>query len=86
MAKDTGMYWRSCERDSEASHGQGTIKKKVISAIKFKTYIVYASKEEPQYFDQERQDRPHGYAQRCRAHQDQSTHTLTPEESNMKNE
>ena len=35
--------------NSEAGHVQGTIKKKVISAIKFKTYIVYASKEEPQY-------------------------------------
>ena len=34
---------------SEAGHVQGTIKKKVTSAIKFKTYIVYASKEEPQY-------------------------------------
>ena len=34
---------------SEAGHVQGTIKKKVTSAIKVKTYIVYASKEEPQY-------------------------------------
>ncbi len=35
--------------NSEAGHVRGTIKKKVISAIKFKTYIVRASKEEPQY-------------------------------------
>jgi hypothetical protein len=35
--------------NSEAGHVQGTIKKKVTSAIKFKTYIVHASKEEPQY-------------------------------------
>ena len=34
---------------SEAGHVQGTIKKKVTSAIKVKTYIVHASKEEPQY-------------------------------------
>ena len=35
--------------NSEAGHVQGTIKKKVTSAIKFKTYTVRASKEEPQY-------------------------------------
>jgi hypothetical protein len=35
--------------NSEAGHVRGTIKKKVISAIKFKTYTVRASKEEPQY-------------------------------------
>jgi len=35
--------------NSEAGHVQGTIKKKVTSTIKFKTYIVHASKEEPQY-------------------------------------
>ena len=35
--------------NSEAGHVQGTIKKKVTSAIKFKTYVVHASKEEPQY-------------------------------------
>ncbi|MGH7184016.1 MAG: DUF2945 domain-containing protein, partial [Nitrospiraceae bacterium] len=34
---------------SEAGHVHGTIKKKVTSAIKFKTYTVRASKEEPQY-------------------------------------
>ena len=35
--------------NSEAGHVRGTIRKKVTSAIKFKTYIVRASKEEPQY-------------------------------------
>jgi len=34
---------------SEAGHVSGLIKKKVTSAIKFKTYTVRASKEEPQY-------------------------------------
>lgn len=37
------------EWNSEAGHVRGTIKKKVTSAIKFKTYTVRASKEEPQY-------------------------------------
>jgi hypothetical protein len=37
------------EWNSEAGRVQGTIKKKVTSAIKFKTYTVRASKEEPQY-------------------------------------
>jgi len=37
------------EWNSEAGHVQGTIKKKVTSAIKFKSYVVRASKEEPQY-------------------------------------
>jgi hypothetical protein len=37
------------EWNSEAGHVRGTIKKKVTSAIKFKTYTVHASKEEPQY-------------------------------------
>jgi DUF2945 family protein len=35
--------------NSEAGHVQGTIKKKITSAIKFKTYTVHASREEPQY-------------------------------------
>ncbi|MDN5943054.1 MAG: DUF2945 domain-containing protein [Nitrospira sp.] len=35
--------------NSEAGHVRGTIKKKVTSAITFKTYTVRASKEEPQY-------------------------------------
>jgi hypothetical protein len=37
------------EWNSEAGRVRGTIKKKKTSAIKFKTYIVRASKEEPQY-------------------------------------
>ena len=37
------------EWNSEAGHVRGTIKKKVTSAMKFKTYTVRASKEEPQY-------------------------------------
>ena len=35
--------------NSEAGHVRGTIRKKVTSAIKFKTYIVRASKDDPQY-------------------------------------
>jgi Hypervirulence associated proteins TUDOR domain len=37
------------EWNSEAGHVRGRIKKKVISAVKVKTYTVRASKEEPQY-------------------------------------
>ncbi len=37
------------EWNSEAGRVRGTIKKKVTKAIKFKTYTVRASKEEPQY-------------------------------------
>lgn len=37
------------EWNSEAGRVRGTIKKIVTSAIKFKTYTVRASKEEPQY-------------------------------------
>jgi hypothetical protein len=37
------------EWNSEAGHVCGTIKKKVTSAIKFKTYTVRATAEEPQY-------------------------------------
>ena len=37
------------EWNSEAGRVRGTIKKKVTSAIRFKTYTVRASKEEPQY-------------------------------------
>jgi hypothetical protein len=37
------------EWNSEAGRVRGTIKKKVTSAIKFKTYTVRASKGEPQY-------------------------------------
>jgi hypothetical protein len=37
------------EWNSEAGYVRGLIKKKVTSAIKFKTYTVRASQEEPQY-------------------------------------
>ena len=37
------------EWNSEGGRVRGTIKKKITSAIKFKTYTVHASKEEPQY-------------------------------------
>ncbi len=37
------------EWNSEAGRVRGTIKKKVTSAIRFKTYTVRASKGEPQY-------------------------------------
>lgn len=37
------------EWNSEAGRVRGTIKRKVTSAIKFKTYRIRASKEEPQY-------------------------------------
>ena len=37
------------EWNSEAGHVRGTIKKKVTSATRFKTYTVRASKDEPQY-------------------------------------
>jgi hypothetical protein len=35
--------------NSEAGHVRGTIKKKITSAITFKSYTVRASKEKPQY-------------------------------------
>ena len=37
------------EWNSEVGRVRGTIKKKVISAIRFKSYTVRASKEDPQY-------------------------------------
>ncbi len=37
------------EWNSEVGRVRGTIKKRVTSATRFKTYIVHASKEEPQY-------------------------------------
>ena len=37
------------EWNSEAGRVRGTIKKTISSEIKFKTYIVHATKEEPQY-------------------------------------
>jgi hypothetical protein len=47
--KDIFKVGDHVEWNSEAGHVRGTIKKKVTSAIKFKTYMVRASKEEPQY-------------------------------------
>jgi hypothetical protein len=47
--KDAFKVGDHVEWNSEAGHVRGTIKKKVTSAIKFKTYTVHASKEEPQY-------------------------------------
>jgi hypothetical protein len=35
--------------NSETGHVRGTIKKKITSAFKFKSYTVRASTEEPQY-------------------------------------
>ena len=37
------------EWNSEAGYVRGTIRKKITSATKFKTYVARASKEEPQY-------------------------------------
>lgn len=37
------------EWNSEAGRVRGTIQKKVVSATRFKTYTVRASKQEPQY-------------------------------------
>jgi hypothetical protein len=37
------------EWNSEAGRVRGTIKKKITAAIKFRTYTVRASKDEPQY-------------------------------------
>lgn len=37
------------EWNSEAGRVRGTIKKKITAPMKFKTYTVRASKEEPQY-------------------------------------
>ena len=47
--KDAFKVGDHVEWNSEAGRVRGTIKKKVTSAIKFKTYTVHASKEEPQY-------------------------------------
>jgi hypothetical protein len=35
--------------NSEAGHVRGTIKEKITSTSRFKSYTVHASKEEPQY-------------------------------------
>ena len=40
------------EWNSEAGRVRGTIKKKVTSQVRFKGYLVHASKEEPQYLIQ----------------------------------
>jgi hypothetical protein len=48
-AKDKFKVGDHVEWNSEAGRVRGTIKKKVTSAIKFKTYKVRASKREPQY-------------------------------------
>ena len=48
-AKDKFKVGDHVEWNSEAGRVRGTIKKKVTSATKFKTYTVRASKEEPQY-------------------------------------
>ena len=37
------------EWNSEAGRVRGTIKKTIVSATKFKTYTIRASKDEPQY-------------------------------------
>ena len=47
--KDEFRVGDHVEWNSEAGRVCGTIKKRVTSAIKFKTYTVRASKEEPQY-------------------------------------
>ena len=47
--KDAFKVGDHVEWNSEAGSVRGTIKKKVTSAIKFKTYTVHASKDEPQY-------------------------------------
>lgn len=49
MKKKTFKIGDHVSWNSEAGHVRGTIKKKITSAIKFKTYTVRASKEEPQY-------------------------------------
>jgi len=47
--KDEFKVGDHVEWNSEAGRVRGTIKKKVTSAIKFKTYIVRASPDQPQY-------------------------------------
>ena len=47
--KDAFKVGDHVEWNSEAGRVRGTIKKKVTSAIQFKTYKVHASKDEPQY-------------------------------------
>jgi hypothetical protein len=66
------------EWNSEGGRVRGRIQKKVTSTMKFKTYTVHASKEEPQYLIKERQDRAHGDAQRCGFEKTQSKETGQP--------
>jgi hypothetical protein len=47
--KDEFKVGDHVEWNSEAGRVRGTIKKKVTSAIKFKTYTVRASPDQPQY-------------------------------------
>lgn len=47
--KDEFKVGDHVEWNSEAGHVRGTIKKKITSPTKFKTYTAQASKEEPQY-------------------------------------
>ena len=47
--KDEFKVGDHVEWNSEAGRVRGTIKKKVTSAIKFKTYTVRASADQPQY-------------------------------------
>ena len=47
--KDAFKVGDHVEWNSEAGRVRGTIQKKVTSAMKFKTYTVRASKDEPQY-------------------------------------
>lgn len=47
--KDEFKVGDHVEWNSEAGRVRGTIKKKVTAPIKFKTYTVRPSKEEPQY-------------------------------------
>lgn len=65
------------EWNSEAGRVRGTIQKKVTSAIKFKTYTVHASKDEPQYLiKSDKTD--HMAAQRCGSEKTQPKETGQP--------
>ena len=70
------------EWNSEAGRVRGTIKKKITSAIKFKTLHGPRLEGRTAVFDQERQDRPHGHAQRVGAQKDQQRQTITQEIKN----
>jgi hypothetical protein len=47
--KQTFAVGDHVEWNSEAGRVRGTIRKKIVSEIKFKGYTVHASKDEPQY-------------------------------------